>query len=76
MLDITKLRLSVAEVLLNVAFCFQRRIADDLAGGFPNASFCLFDAPFNLIFVDTHDMLLMMNSGKRPARDTKKAGQP
>jgi hypothetical protein len=35
------------------------------------ASLCLFDAPFSLILVDTHGMLLIMNSGKRPARDKK-----
>src|ERR1019366_1297820 len=34
LLDITNLRLNLAEVLLNVAFCFQSRIADDLAGSF------------------------------------------
>jgi hypothetical protein len=72
LLDITNLRLNLAEVLLNVAFCFQRPIADDFAGRFLHASFCFFDAAFNLVFVDAHDMLLMTNSGKRPARDTLK----
>jgi len=33
-LDFTYFRLNFAEVLLNVAFCFQRRIADDLADSF------------------------------------------
>jgi hypothetical protein len=74
LLDITNLRLNLAEVLLNVAFCFQRRITDDFAGRFFDASFCLFDAAFNLVFVDTHYMLLIPNSGKRPARDIKKPG--
>ena len=75
LLDITKLRLNLAEVLLNVASCFQRLVAYELAGSFLDASFCLFDAALNLVFVRAHDMLLMTHAGKRPARPTSKIGK-
>jgi hypothetical protein len=58
LLDIANLRLKLAEILLNVTFCFQRLVSHELGGSFFDASFYLFDAAFNLVFVDTHDTLL------------------
>jgi hypothetical protein len=71
-LEVTELRLNLAEVLLNIAFCFQRLVAHDFAGSFLYGSFRLFDAALNLIFVDAHDVLLITDTGKRPARSTQK----
>src|ERR1017187_6181692 len=72
LLDITNLRLNFAEVLLNVAFCFQRLVAYELAGSLLDGSFRLVDAALNLVLIDGHYLLLITDTGKRPARDTQK----
>jgi hypothetical protein len=73
LLDITNLRLNFAEVLLNVAFGFQRLVAYELAGSLLDGSFRLFDAALNLVFIDCcHYLLLISDTGKRPARATQK----
>src|SRR5450759_1490884 len=56
--DVTELRLTLAEVLFNVAFSFQCLVAHELAGRFLDGSFRLFDAALHLVFVHAHDMLL------------------
>src|SRR5450759_1259854 len=58
LLDVPELCLDLAEVLLNVAFSFQRLVVHHLAGRFLDGSFRLFDATLNLVFVHAHDMLL------------------
>jgi len=71
LLDVTQLLLNLAEVLLNVAFRFQRLIAHEFARGFLDRSFRLFDAALDLVFVDAHEVLLLIymliHSDERPA---------
>ena len=62
LLDVTQLLLNLAEVLLKVAFRFQRLIAHELARGFLDRSFRLFDAALDLVFVDAHEVLLLIYS--------------
>src|ERR1700736_6249112 len=69
LLDVAQLFSNLAAVLLNIAFCFQRLVTHELTGGFLDRSFRLFDAALNLVFVDAHDVLLLTQAGKRPARD-------
>jgi hypothetical protein len=75
LLDVAHLLLNLAEVLLNVAFFFQCLVAHELARGFLDRSFRLFDAALNLVFVDAHDVLLLIHAGKRPVRHTSKIGK-
>jgi hypothetical protein len=58
-LDVAELRLNLAEVLLNIAFCLQHFVTDDPAGGFLDDSFRNSYAALHLMSIDAHDVLLV-----------------
>lgn len=59
-LDLAELPLNLPEILLNAAFCFQYLVAHELTGNFLDGPFRLPDAAVNLIFVDAHNVLLVV----------------
>lgn len=66
LLDVAKLRLRLAEVLLNGPFCLQRLVTHKLTGSLLDGSLRLFEAALKVIFVDAHDVLQVTGVGKGP----------
>src|SRR5476649_855321 len=58
-LDVTKLCLSIADDLLNLALRFQLLVAHDLAGEFLDIAFHFVDSALDLILIHAHEFLQM-----------------